>query len=317
MNFEFSADQAALLDAVARVVARHGATPATPTRLQYAPQFTNDLAQAGFFECMRIEELGAVAATAMVIMVAGSPLCTEVAASALVAPLLDEAVDGPVAVVWRGRESAPARFLPMANTLIRIREDGIDVARLQPSAERVDAIDSIFAYPMGTLRDPASVAWSATAADRAAVVAAWRIGMAAELVGSLDAGLQSVLAHVRDRRQFGRPLGSFQAVQHRLAECAMRIEGARWLVLKAASLGGELDGLLAIGQAQRISTRVCYDLHQFMGAMGLTLEHPLHRWTYRAKLLRSELGGADRQFIAAAESAWGRKTGDIPMETAT
>ncbi len=42
-----------------------------------------------------------------------------------------------------------------------------------------------------------------------------------------------------------------------------------------------------------------------MGAMGLTLEHPLHRWTFRVKLLRSELGGAERQFDAVAARAWG------------
>ena len=41
-----------------------------------------------------------------------------------------------------------------------------------------------------------------------------------------------------------------------------------------------------------------------MGAMGLTLEHPLHRWTYRVKLLRSDLGGAEMQFRAVADAAW-------------
>ncbi len=49
---------------------------------------------------------------------------------------------------------------------------------------------------------------------------------------------------------------------------------------------------------------IVYDLHQFLGAMGLTLEHPLYRWTYRAKLLKSEFGGASRSNRELAELAW-------------
>lgn len=42
-----------------------------------------------------------------------------------------------------------------------------------------------------------------------------------------------------------------------------------------------------------------------MGAMGLTLEHPLHRWTTRAKWLRSELDGAEKSYQALADATWG------------
>ena len=78
----------------------------------------------------------------------------------------------------------------------------------------------------------------------------------------------------------------------------------RWLTLKAAHTGTAVDAATAAGYAQGIFTKVAYDLHQFMGAMGLTLEHPLHRWTYRAKLLRSEIGGAERNFVELAELVW-------------
>lgn len=50
--------------------------------------------------------------------------------------------------------------------------------------------------------------------------------------------------------------------------------------------------------------QIRYQRHPFMGAMGLTLEHPLHRWTYRVKLLRSDLGGAEMQFRVVADAAW-------------
>lgn len=305
MNFEFSSDQAALLDAVDRIVARHADTPALAQRCQYSEALTQDLMDAGVFDAITIDELGPVAAAALVMAVARSPLCTEVVAAAFIAPCLAPVPPGPCAVLWGDEPVMPTRFLPVARSVIRIGTRGIDCAPLRATGEQVETLESLFAYPMGLLRDAAALDWQPLpGADPQALRAAWRIGIAAELVACLDAGLQAVLAHVRERRQFGRPLGSFQAIQHRLAECATRIEGARWLVFKAADSRQPLDILLAVAEAQRIATRVSYDLHQFMGAMGLTLEHPLHRWTYRSKLLRSQLGGADRHFIAAAAQAW-------------
>ena len=75
-------------------------------------------------------------------------------------------------------------------------------------------------------------------------------------------------------------------------------------MLRAAENRSQTDAGLALGYAQSLATGLCYDLHQFMGAMGLTLEHPLHRFTYRAKLLRSELGGATNVFAKTAAAIW-------------
>ena len=62
---------------------------------------------------------------------------------------------------------------------------------------------------------------------------------------------------------------------------------------------------VALLHAQEAAKRVCYDYHQFLGGMGMTLEHPLHLWTYRLKLLTAELGGRGAQGLAAAEALWG------------
>jgi hypothetical protein len=48
-------------------------------------------------------------------------------------------------------------------------------------------------------------------------------------------------------------------------------------------------------------------MHQFNGALGITLEHPLHYWTYRLTALQAELGGSSRQALAAAQHLWLRK----------
>jgi alkylation response protein AidB-like acyl-CoA dehydrogenase len=79
----------------------------------------------------------------------------------------------------------------------------------------------------------------------------------------------------------------------------------RWLALKAAGTGDDGDAALAASHAQESATRVVYDVHQMLAAMGMTLEHPLHLWTYRLKALLSELGGRGGQAMAVAQHCFG------------
>jgi alkylation response protein AidB-like acyl-CoA dehydrogenase len=157
---------------------------------------------------------------------------------------------------------------------------------------------------MGRLRDGAAPDWQAVAGSVAEARTVWRIAIAAELAGCLKGGLDAVVKHVSERQQFGRPLGAFQAIQHRLAQAAVKIEAAYWLSLRAASRRDAQDAALAAGYVQEASSRIVLDLHQFMGAMGLTLEHPLHRWTYRARLLRGLLGGPTGNLRDYYASKW-------------
>ena len=81
-------------------------------------------------------------------------------------------------------------------------------------------------------------------------------------------------------------------------------QGLRWLALNAAWNEDPRDAALAATFAQEAAQSVAYDLHQFSGALGLTLEHPLHFWTYRLKSLQGELGAVHAQAAAAADLAW-------------
>jgi alkylation response protein AidB-like acyl-CoA dehydrogenase len=110
---------------------------------------------------------------------------------------------------------------------------------------------------------------------------------------------------VSERKQFGRPLATFQAIRHRLAEASVRATGVRWLALKAAASDDAADAALAAHHAQDSAARIVYDLHQFLGGMGITLEHPLHLWTYRLKALLADLGGRHAHASAAAGFLWG------------
>jgi len=85
----------------------------------------------------------------------------------------------------------------------------------------------------------------------------------------------------------------------------VRATATRWLALQAADSGDAGDAALAAQYAQEAAAGVVYDLHQFLGAMGVTLEHPLHLWTYRLKALLSELGGRSAHAVDAAALIWG------------
>lgn len=267
-------------------------------RFQWAGALDAILEENGFFDCAAEPDLGPVAAAEMVIRLAQLPVLVESAASALLRPRFAPDLPRPLAVAIGPAQAI--RFLPVARSVMRIGAAGVEVADLAEGAAA--PADSLFAYPMGHL--PADLAWRSIRVDPVEVLDCWRVAVAAELAGALQGGLTSVLAHVRDRRQFGRALGSFQAVQHRLAGAAARIEGGRLMTLRAAATGEPVDAARALGWLQASARTIAYDLHQFMGAMGLTLEHPLHRWTYRVRLLQAEVSGGTGNLALAAERNW-------------
>ena len=111
--------------------------------------------------------------------------------------------------------------------------------------------------------------------------------------------------YVKRRRQFGRAIGSFQAVQHRLSQCAVAIEGARWLAYEAAERGAPPgEAALAAGYATTAASQVFAETHQLTGAMGFTREHDLHVFSMRLQALRLEAGGASGHHVAAARARW-------------
>jgi hypothetical protein len=134
--------------------------------------------------------------------------------------------------------------------------------------------------------DPGAAAW------QEALV--WgRIALAAELVGSGRGALSLATDHASNRVQFGQPIGSFQAVKHRLANALIEIEAAASAVEAAAVRPTRLSAMVAKSVAGRAARSACEHALQVLGAVGFTLEHPFHRFQRRSIALDHLLGSSD------------------------
>jgi alkylation response protein AidB-like acyl-CoA dehydrogenase len=131
------------------------------------------------------------------------------------------------------------------------------------------------------------------------------VGKCCEMVGNLQRVLEMTVDYAKERKQFDRPIGSFQIIQHYCADMATDIDGARFSTYQAAWMLSE--GLLctkevAIAKAwtSQASQRVVALAHQIHGAIGATTEHDLHYYTRRAKAAELAFGDANfyREIVA-------------------
>ncbi len=121
------------------------------------------------------------------------------------------------------------------------------------------------------------------------------VAKCAELVGCIQTAFDMTVAYARQRKQFGRPIGSFQAVQHHCANMAVDVDGSRFLTYQAA---WKISQGLAAGKAAAMAKawtsgaarRVTGLAHQIHGAISFTEEYDVHLYYRRAK---------------AGEVAWG------------
>ena len=301
MDLSLNDDQLAIDDAIGKLASQFNASPVDFHGFALvSEELDNALEENQFFDLASIPELGPLSAALAVERLARVPYTSEVALSMLLRPHLDIELPRPIAVIENGR---PGRFVAIAKTLIVI--DGDNIGITHPSDDDTESLsDSLFAYPMAKWLGKADVTPLST--EQADSVRTWlRVANAAEMSGLLKAAIDATVEHISVRKQFGRPLGTFQALRHRMAECTVLAGGSRWLALKAAWSGNAGDAALAALHAQDAVTRVCYDVHQMSGAMGMTLEMDLHLWTYRMKALISELGGRSGQAEAVGRHCFG------------
>jgi alkylation response protein AidB-like acyl-CoA dehydrogenase len=191
-----------------------------------------------------------------------------------------------------------------ADVVVLIDDDG---ARLvaSPQTEPVTTIDPTrrFGLVAGTGDSPAGEPLAVDVADRL------RAAIAAEVVGVSQRALEMTLEYVKERKQFGVAVGSFQAVAHRCAQMLLHTESARstayyaaWAADAEPARFGEAAALAAAAAATG-GREVAAGAIQAHGGIGFTWEADVH-WLYkRAEVDRALLGGATRHHAALARAA--------------
>jgi len=186
-------------------------------------------------------------------------------------------------------------------------EDGIGVFAVEGSAggltrqalptmdqTRKQASLRFGATPARLLGDPAD-GWAAV--ELMLQVAA--VGLAAEQAGGAQRALEMAVEYAKLREQFGRPIGSFQAIKHKCASMLVTVESmksAAYYGLWAVSSGsGELPLVASVAKAFCSDgyTTVTTENIQIHGGIGFTWEHPAHLYLKRARSSRVLLGGPD------------------------
>ncbi|MGJ7918561.1 acyl-CoA dehydrogenase family protein [Massilia sp. LXY-6] len=125
------------------------------------------------------------------------------------------------------------------------------------------------------------------------------LALCAESLGAMEAAKEATLDYLRTRKQFGAPIGSFQALQHRMADLLLEIEQARSAVINAAA-ALDLDRIpreRALSAAKmsigRIGTKVAEECIQLHGGIGMTWELPLAHYAKRLVMIDHQLGDED------------------------
>jgi alkylation response protein AidB-like acyl-CoA dehydrogenase len=138
------------------------------------------------------------------------------------------------------------------------------------------------------------------------------VAFAAEQLGGAQACLDASVAYAKERVQFGRPIGSFQAIKHLCAELLLEVESVRSAVMYAAGAAaedaGDLPAVASLAHAYACDAyvRVATENIHIHGGIGFTWEHSAHRYFKRAQSSRVLLGSPDqhREVLAEAAGIW-------------
>lgn len=328
MRFAFTEDQALFRDATRDLLARE----CTPARVRVAwqnesgrsPEVWAKLAEVGVVGATASEGAGGLGlrelGLALLLEEMGRVALPEpiVEHTALALPLLERYGDDELKARYLARAIEGEALLTVglscqryvahvgAAELVLLERDGalwaVESERLthlpQRSVDRSRRPSRLVGMPSDAtclLRGAEAKRVLALTFDRAAVATA------AQLLGLARAMLAMTVDYAQVRTQFGKSIGSFQAVQHRLVDAATAIEFAAPLVYRGAH-GLEVDvgdnrwrsahasmAFLEAAKAAHLSGRAALQVH---GAIGYTFEHDLHLWMKRAWALEHSLGGA-------------------------
>ncbi len=323
MQFSFTEDQRLFADTVRDLLTDQ----CPPTRVRAAWEGTTDralwsqLGEMGVLALMAPESAGGMGMSELdlVLLLVETGRCAMpdpvVDTAAVAVPLLAEAEHPALASVARGEIAVSVGF--ENDPIVRIDADRLLLQR--DGAWHLVPVDAVNATPETSVdgaRRMATIEWSpgpdslitddAAAGDRAFDRAV--LGTSAQLVGLADHLLAVTVEYVQEREQFGRPIGSYQALKHKLADVLLALDFARPMVARAAyslAHGDPSAGVhvsMAKAYASQAGLTAATHALQCHGAIAYTVEYDLHMWMKRVWALSAQWGDAawHRRRVGAA-----------------
>jgi hypothetical protein len=300
MDVKLSAEQSDLAASVRGLLRRHRSSSPAPGPSEADLGALQALEEAGFADV--ITSGGSAVDAVLVVEVAaalapGAP----VAGRILVGPLVTSQELPPVLALSDRASGAITRFAQQADAFLVLAGDtawlsDTSTADIQPVASR-------WGYPVARVTvasgDPLGPG------SGARLLNAWRIALAAEAGGLMQAATLHASEYVTVRHQFGKPIGALQSIQHRLARSYVLSQGTKWLARRAAwdTVDTVAAAAAACYSAEGIR-EVISTTQQVCGAIGITDEFGLTAYTARLAMLQTELGGAIAHARALAHARW-------------
>jgi len=322
MDFDFSQEQYMLRDAVRDFMQKESSPrkvrEAWESETGRSPERWKKLGDLGILGLTIPEQFGGAGMDEVDLVL----VLEEAGRSVLPEPLLEHAAVGAPLLARAGTDAQKAKWLPKlasgeATVSIALASEPYvldataDVVIVEQDGELHAATQDRLSLTPLRSADGARRLFKVTAElddvtrmGPAGVHAKWAFNhaaaaTAAELVGIADALLQQTVAYAKEREQFGRKIGSFQAVQHKLAETFLLVESAKSAIYYAAyALAHDLpDAAIHVSVAKAYAgdaeRRANYESLQLHGGIGFTWEHDLHLWLKRGRALEAQYGDSD------------------------
>src|SRR3954447_20540785 len=297
MDLELTQDQELLSESVAAIFRRQaGLERARALGTALDRPLLDALSQGGYLDVGL--DAGPIEAVLVAEAAAEAVACAPIAPRVIVGGLLG-LKDLPAVIALVSSPRSLVRYAQEAGAFLVLEGDE---AKLVP-AERaeVEPVASLSGYPLGRVRVQGGTSLGAGSGD--ALRRAWQVTLGVEIGANALAAVEFSARHVRDRHQFGRPIGSFQAVQHRLARSYAQAQATRWLSRRAAWFANDEYITASAAAYACVTADLAYtNVHQVTGAIGITSEYGLVQWTTRLLTLQRELGGRRAHALRVAAS---------------
>jgi Acyl-CoA dehydrogenase, C-terminal domain len=300
MEVKLSAEQSELVQSVRGLLQRYRSASAPVGPAEADLGASQALQTAGYTDVISAGG-SAVDAVLVIEEAAASAPGAPVAARTLVGPLVTNAELPLVLALAERPAGAISRFAQLSDAFLVLAGD----EALLAGKESTDVVPvaSRWGYPVA--RVSVSGGEPLGPDSGSALLTSWRIALAAETGGLMEAATLHASRYVTVRHQFGKPIGALQSIQHRLARAYVLSQGTKWLARKAAwDLTDPVAAAAAACYGAAGIREVISTTQQVCGAIGITDEFGLTAYTARLAMLQTELGGSIAHARALAHLRW-------------